>query len=72
MQGSVLNNRYTITIRIGQGAMGKFIRHLDRLCAGVAHAAYETRGGTVSLGVTCLSAESDVDTLPAAADAALY
>ena len=48
----------------------------DRVCAGVANAAYETRAGTlsisVSLGVASLGVESGEDALLVAADAALY
>ena len=48
----------------------------SRLCVGVAHAAYETRAGilsiSVSLGVASLDADSGEDALLAAADTALY
>ena len=57
-------------------APGDVAAVFSRLCAGVAHTAYETRAGTlsisVSLGVASLGAESGEDALLAAADAALY
>ena len=48
----------------------------DRVCARVAESKIATRSGdlsvTVSIGVACAAAESTVDEILAAADAALY
>lgn len=58
---------------IAPGAVAAFF---DRVCAGAAQAAYETRVGalsiSISLGVACLDAAGEVDGLLTAADAALY
>ena len=57
-------------------APGDVAAVFSRLCAGVAHTAYETCAGplsiSVSLGVASLGADSGEDALLAAADAALY